>query len=189
MIPLIAWRNVWRNPLRSAIVGLAIAIGLVSGVFMVSLQFGIMESRTRDMIQTQISHIQLHHPKYEKGGETKFILENGPQVYEALSKQPYVKSISGRILIPAMLESSKGNFGIELIGVDKEKEAELTLLQDRIVAGDYFKEGRSVGIIVGRKLAEKVGVKTVDENGEDTYNFRRRLVFRFQTARDRKSVV
>ncbi|MEM8888312.1 MAG: FtsX-like permease family protein [Bacteroidota bacterium] len=182
MIALIAWRNVWRNPLRSGIVGLAIAIGLVSGVFMVSLQYGTLESRTRDIIQTQISHIQLHHPQYEKGGETKFILENGPQVFEALAKEPYVKSISGRILIPAMLESSKGNFGVELIGVNPEEEAELTLLKERMVAGDYFKEGRSVGIIIGRKLAEKIGAKTTDENGEDTYNFRRRLVFRFQTA-------
>lgn len=182
MIPLIAWRNVWRNPLRSGIVGLAIAIGLVSGVFMVSLQFGIMESRTRDIIQTQISHIQLHHPQYEKGGETKFILENGPQIFKALSEEPYVTSISGRILIPAMIESSKGNFGIELIGVDKDEEAELTLLKERMVAGEYFKEGRSVGILVGRKLAEKIGVKVLNENGEDSYNFRRRLVFRFQTA-------
>lgn len=182
MIPLIAWRNVWRNPLRSGIVAIAIAIGLVSGVFMVSLQFGIMESRTRDIIQTQISHIQLHHPQYEKGGETKFILKNGAQVFKALSEEPYVQSISGRILIPAMLESSKGNFGIELIGIDKEKEAELTLLKERMVAGEYFKEGRSVGIIIGRKLAEKVGVKVLDEAGAESYNFRRRLVFRFQTA-------
>lgn len=182
MIPLIAWRNVWRNPLRSGIVGLAIAIGLVSGVFMVSLQFGILESRTRDIIQTQISHIQLHHPQYEKGGETKYVLENGPQIIKALSEEPYIKFMSGRILIPAMLESSKGNFGIELIGIDPEEEAELTLLKDRMVAGDYFKEGRSVGIVVGRKLAEKIGVKVLDENGEDSYNFRRRLVFRFQTA-------
>ncbi|MEM6801501.1 MAG: FtsX-like permease family protein [Bacteroidota bacterium] len=182
MIPLIAWRNVWRNPLRSLIVGLAIAIGLFCGIFMQSFQYGIMESRTKDIIQTQTSHVQLHHPKYEKGGETKFILNKGPQILEALKKESYVKAVSGRILIPAMLESSNGNFGVELIGVEAEEEANLTLLKDRMVAGDYFKKGKSVGIIVGRKLAEKIGVKKEGEDGEDAYNFRRRLVFRFQTA-------
>jgi len=164
------------------IVVTAIALGLWAAVFLMSFSNGMLESRTRDIIETQISHIQIHDSLFERGGEVKYILNNGAEILKSVSNKPYIKAASGRILTSAMLESSNGNFGVELIGIDPVSEAELTGLEGRLIAGEYFNSGKSASILVGEKLAEKIGVKVVDETGKTNFNFRRRIVFRFQTA-------
>ena len=195
MLLNIAWRNVWRNPVRSGVVMVAIALGLWAGIAMMSFAWGIGESRTRDVIQTQTSHIQVHTESYELGEEVQHFLPDGTSLLEQLNAHPNVTATSGRILASGMLESTKGNFGVQIRGVDPDAEQALTGLQSRLIGGKYFPDSRRPVALIGEALAEKLGViekvDPVEESvsvpaaktpEERTFNFRRNIVIRFQNA-------
>ena len=60
----IAWRNVWRNKLRSLTVIFSMVLGLWSGLFAVSMMLGLNEQRMDSAINSYLSHIQVHHPSF-----------------------------------------------------------------------------------------------------------------------------
>lgn len=193
MLLIIAWRNVWRNPVRSGVVMLAIALGLFSGLAMMAFSWGISESRTRDVITTQTSHFQVHTDGYELGEEMQHFLENGTALQEEIIAIPGVARTSARILASGMLESTKGNFGIQIRGITPDQEAAVTGLDSRMLGGEYFPDSRRPIALIGESLAEKLGViETRDDDSidqevaetteEPSFNFRRNLVIRFQNA-------
>ena len=192
MLAQIAWRNVWRNRTRSLVVITAVALGLIAGIFMVSFSWGMTQQRTRDIIETQLSHIQLHNPEYKTDKEIEYFIPEGESKLRELENKPDFKAVSGRILVNGMLSSTKGGFGVQVLGIYPESEAKLTRLQDRIIAGNYFEGTRSKPVIIGEKLAEKLGVietiedtevqKVADQEDEAkvSYNFRKNIVLTFQ---------
>ena len=64
MILKIAWRNVWRSPVRSLVVCTAIALGLIAGLFTSALVEGIMDQRVESVIELEMSHLQFHAPDF-----------------------------------------------------------------------------------------------------------------------------
>ncbi len=186
MIFNIAWRNVWRHPVRSAVVIVAIALGLWSGIFMISFSWGLTESRTRDIIATQTSHIQLHTNEFEAGEEMYHFLPEGHLTAQSLAQQPEVALVATRILASGMLESTKGNFGVQVRGVDPAAEAALTGLDDRVIAGSYLSEESHQTVLIGEVLARKIGALQVaepDSAGASQLQLqpRRKVVVRFQS--------
>jgi len=180
MLFQIAWRNIWRNPLRSGIVMFAIALGLWAGIFMFAFSFGMMESRTRDILETQISHIQFHDPEFEREDPGAAFLDEGDQLLERVATDPQTEKATARFLANAILNSTrgrKGTYPVQIIGINPEREAAVTSLQDRIVAGEYFQEpGRRVPeISIGKKLAENIGVLSIDSSGNEVYDFSRKI--------------
>lgn len=193
MLLTIAWRNVWRSPVRSGVVMLAIALGLFSGLAMMAFSWGISESRTRDVITTQTSHLQVHTSGYELGEEMQHFLQDGSALQKELLATPGVTHTSARILASGMLESTKGNFAIQIRGVVPEEEAGLTGLDSRVIGGSYLPDSRRPIALIGEALAEKIGVINTQEKETSatevsetpeapSFNFRRNLVIRFQNA-------
>ena len=178
----IAWRNVWRHPVRSAVVMVAIALGLWSGLFMMAFSWGITESRTRDVIETQTSHIQIHPQLFEAGEEMQHFLPDPEGLMSSLEAMPGVESVTSRTLASGMLESTSGNFAVQIIGVDPEREAVMTQLRDRLIGGAYLEEDRRPVALIGESLAEELGVIETepDSLGNQPLNLRKNLVIRFQ---------
>jgi ABC-type lipoprotein release transport system permease subunit len=58
----IAWRNIWRNPRRTAVILIAVVIGVWSMVFLGALMRGIVKGMIHNGIQTLTGHIQIHQP-------------------------------------------------------------------------------------------------------------------------------
>ena len=60
----IAWRNIWRNPRRTAVILIAVVIGLWSMVFLGALMRGIIEGMIKNGIDTLTGHVQIHQRNY-----------------------------------------------------------------------------------------------------------------------------
>ena len=76
MLVKIAWRNVWRNGLRSGVVITSIALGIWAGLFVISVSSGLNEQRTKDALNTYISHLQIHNPEFIKDNNVEFRINN-----------------------------------------------------------------------------------------------------------------
>jgi ABC-type lipoprotein release transport system permease subunit len=61
----LAWRNVWRNKMRSMIIAASVAIGLFAGLFVLGLYEGMMRARVRTVIDSEVAHLQIHHPDFK----------------------------------------------------------------------------------------------------------------------------
>lgn len=64
MLFQIAWRNIWRNKARSLVVICSVILGIWAGIFILSFAWGLYQNNINESIYRQLSHIQIHHPKF-----------------------------------------------------------------------------------------------------------------------------
>ncbi len=159
MIWFIAWRNIWRNRTRSLIIMIAIIIGIFAGTFASALMRGMMEQRVQNVINTELSHIQFHHPDFLQLKEPDKYMKNLNQKISVIDTTSGVEAHSERIIINSMVSSAETGSGVQLRGIDPAKEMQVTNLHEQIISGNYFEDGKSKRILIGKKLAEKLKVK------------------------------
>lgn len=155
----IAWRNIWRTPLRSLIVIGSIVLGIWAGIFVVAFCYGLNKQRTTSSIESAISHIQIHHPEFRQNFEGKFVLEDPKALKETLENEEGVKAYAFRSLLFGMINSPIKSNGVQIIGVHKDEEKKVTNLHSKITVGTYFETKRKNAILIGEALAEKLKVR------------------------------
>ena len=161
MIFRIAFKNVWRNKVRSLIVIVAVTLGLAGGIFTASIITGMVEQKIRTGINNEVSHIQIHHPEFNKNYESRFVIPGAVAVAGKISKMPPVKAACSRTIINGMAASPNSAAGVRIIGIDPAQEKKVTTLYLAIAdsCGGYFTGTRKNQVVIGRKLADKLKVR------------------------------
>lgn len=159
MLTQLAWKNIWRNKVRSLIVVVAIMLGIWAGTFILGYAFGMVEQRLEDAIQNEISHLQIHHPDFTKDNEPQFSIPGSADLLAQLESNQQVKAVSGRAVVFGMINAPSNSSGGKFIGIDPEKEGALTGLPDKIIDGEYLADSDKNKIVIGKKLADKMKVK------------------------------
>ncbi|HXC05288.1 MAG TPA: FtsX-like permease family protein [Bacteroidia bacterium] len=159
MLFKVAWRNIWRNKIRSLVVIASVAVGLFAGMFMMAFFWGMAKQEIGSAVEIQLSHIQMHNPSFTDDKDVNFTLEKGPQVLDQLKKDLRIAGVSGRIISTGMISSSSTAFGTEIHGIVPSDEAQVSCISKNITEGNYFKDDKKNQIVIGKKLAEKLGVK------------------------------
>jgi ABC-type lipoprotein release transport system permease subunit len=179
MIWLISWRNVWRNKLRSSVVITAVSLGVFAGVFSMAFYKGMAIQRIKSAIKTEVSHIQLHNPAFEKVDEILNYLDSADIRLNYIRAKNGVEAASKRLIVNAIVNSAEKGGGIRLFGIDRENEAKVTDIKNRLVEGIYLENlKRGNPIVIGKKLADKLGVRIgsklvigmIDSKGQPVYN-------------------
>ncbi len=159
MIWSVSWRNVWRNKTRSMVIISAIALGVFAGVYTIAFMFGWVNQRINAVINTEISHIQVHHPEYIETNDVHDFIPDIKTIQSAAENKTQVKAVSSRVLSTCMISSAETGSGLQLVGIDPKKEQQVTNLHEKIIEGDYFEETKKNQIVIGKKLADKLKVK------------------------------
>ncbi len=159
MILSLAWKNIWRSKRRSFVVMSAVAIGVWSIIFMVSFYNSMMGAISRNSLQHDYSHIQIHHEGYLSDPGLDFQVKNPSKLLEFHSQISDIKAVSGRLIVNGMVASPKTNLGIQVYAIDPADEAAVTNLPSFLIAGDYFTNIKRNPILLSQKLAEKLKVK------------------------------
>ncbi len=159
MLFSIAWKNVWRNKLRSFIVILSIVVGLLGGLFYLAFSNGMVQHQIGAAIQTEISNIQIHNPKYLINNEIKYSISSPSEKLEKIRSLENVKAASSRIKSMVMISSAATGTGITLNGISANDEMQLSDLHTKIIEGTYFQTKLRNPIVIGEKLANKLKVK------------------------------
>ncbi|MEP7266797.1 MAG: FtsX-like permease family protein [Saprospiraceae bacterium] len=151
----IAWKNIWRNKVRSLVVIGSIIVGVWSVIFLMSFSLGMGDSYVRNAVKNQYAHIQIHHPEFIEDQEVRFTIELKDQI----SSIPNVKNYSARIISNGMLSTGHGAKGVFIKGIIPDKESKLSDLDKKIVEGDYLSEDDTKGLLVSKKMIEKFKLK------------------------------
>ena len=159
MLFKIAWRNIWRNRTRSLVVISAVAIGLFAGMFIMAFFQGAINQEIESMVETQLSHIQFHNPAFIDDKEVNDTIANGSAIINRLKNNPAVKAVSGRLITTGMISSTSTASGVEIHGIIPDDERLVSNLAKDVIEGAYFTGGKKNEIVIGEKLAGKLGVK------------------------------
>lgn len=169
----LSWKNIWRNKLRSLIVIMAVAIGLFCGMFASSVLFGLSKQKIDSAIEYEITHIQIHNPAYLENKEIQYTIPDAKAITEYLENIPEVKAVSQRIKITGMICSANTAKGIQIYGIEPEKEKKVSAIYKSIcdTCGNYFEGVNRYPIVISQRMAEKLKIR-----------LRSKVVIRFQSA-------
>ena len=159
MIFSIAWKNVWRNKLRSIIVIASMVIGLLGGIFYLAFAKGMVQQQVSSAIHTEISNIQIHNPKFLINDEIKFVINNPNNKVQTIKKLDGVAEVTSRITSSAMVSSAITGTGIFIKGINIKEEKKISNISNLLVSGTYFNSKLHNPIVIGEKLAKKLKVK------------------------------
>ena len=168
MLLKIAWRNVWRSPLRSFVVIGSVAVGIWSVITLLGFSFGLIQGFIDNALRYQVSHIQLHHPDFPEDKEIKFVLPDAAEKVAAIHQMEGVASATMRTLVNGMISTAAGTRGGTVRGIEPETEATTTSLKDKIIEGTYFSDKKNQ-LLIGKPLAKKLNLK-----------LRKKVVIQFQ---------
>jgi ABC-type lipoprotein release transport system permease subunit len=133
MLIFIAWRNIWRNPVRSLLTVSALAGGMV----MVILYASLLEGISRQMVQyaTQLSsaHLQVHRQAFIDDQDLYATL---PWPYlEQMEKRFPALHFAPRLYAAALASSRESSTGVLIKAVDPRREAAVTSMLAHVRQG------------------------------------------------------
>jgi ABC-type lipoprotein release transport system permease subunit len=157
---ILAWRNLWRNPGRTAALIAAIAIGLWAGVMTVGLVNGMYEQRIDYVIRSDLGHLQIHHPDFLAERDLELGLPEVGKVKHYLEGADGVEGFSERTYADGMFRSARNSSGVRIHGIVPETETKVTNLGEMVVAGVMPDPAAPVRnpMLLGQVLAEEHGV-------------------------------
>ncbi len=173
MITSIAWKNIWRSKVRSLVVIIATILGLVGGTFAAAFFFGMADQRLNSAISKEVSHIQVHHPKFPENNEVQFSIPSPDSLLMGIRRMPGVQAASSRTLLQGMVVSANASSGTEIVGIDPAAEKNVTTIYKTVCdsCGSYFEEEKKNQVLISKRLADKLKV-----------HLRSKIVVRFQDA-------
>jgi ABC-type lipoprotein release transport system permease subunit len=156
----IAWRNVWRNRLRSGVVFGSVVIGIWAGLFVVAMSQGMLAQQKRGMLESQISDIQIHANSYLLDPKLENNIPNAElvNIESALDAIPEVKHYVKRSITMGTGTTASGFSNLKIIGIDPNEEKQTTTISERLLEGTYFTKYKNKPVIVGRELAEELNL-------------------------------
>jgi ABC-type lipoprotein release transport system permease subunit len=161
MITAIAWKNVWRNKTRSLIVITAVTIGVFAGIFSMAAINSSVVQRLDAAVNEELSHIQVNNKDFRSSADIQNIISDYPRVVDALKSNPGVTKVTGRIIIRGIASTATKNAGVEITGVDVEKEKEIFTLSKKLIpgTGSYFDNDTKFNtVFIGEKLAKELNI-------------------------------
>ncbi len=161
MITEIAWKNIWRNKTRSLIVIAAVAIGVFAGIFTMAAINSSVVQRIDAAVNEELSHIQINNKDFRSSGDIQNVITDFGRIKAVVDSTPGVKSVAGRIIIRGIASTSAKSTGVEITGIDSEKEADIFTLPRKLIPGTgswFGSETKFNSAIIGEKLAKELNI-------------------------------
>ncbi|MEX2369605.1 MAG: FtsX-like permease family protein [Bacteroidales bacterium] len=160
MIIRTAWKNVWRNKIRSLVVISSVTIGIFAGVFAVAVTNGAIEQRIYAALNYELPHIQINQQGFRDNYELRSTLEDTDKMNNKILAIPGVEAVANRVILNAMVSTATKSTGVMVVGIDPPKEKRIFDLHKKIIpgTGSYFEGDRNNVVFIGEDLAKELNI-------------------------------
>ncbi len=155
----IALRAIARNPRRAALTLGALAAGLAAYLFLSALFAGFYLQMRDNATDLVTGHVQIEVKGFRDELDAKLTLARTDELLARARAQPQVAAAAPRLQAMSMAASPTQTEPVMLYGVDPGAEQTVTRLHEKIREGRYLSPANTREIVVGRKLAERLGVR------------------------------
>lgn len=165
----VAWRNIWRNPIRSVLTISALASGLVMVILYASLLEGMMRQMVRFATEISTSHIQIHRQAYV---DDQDIYATLPWSYmKQIEKEFPDVQVTPRLYAAGLASSKNTSTGVLIKAVNPKSEITVTKMLEHVRHGkldlgiaDKTENGFArYNLVIGAQLAKNMNVAPGDE--------------------------
>lgn len=156
---LIGLRNVLRNRKRTAITVIGTAFAIFAYVFIYGFFDGFGEQIVDNATRYVTGHLQIEREGFRRDLAPELAFEDPEPVLAQLRAQPGVEGAAPRVQAQALLSSPTKSEGIALQGIDPIAERQITFIHRAIVEGEALEPGSDREIVLGRELANKLGLR------------------------------
>lgn len=160
----LAWRNVWRQRRRTFLIAIGMGVTMSLLVFYDGLIGGFEQAIYGNAIQLLGGNIQVHAPGYgDKAGRKPLLpLDDPDAVVRAAEAHPDVVVASKRIVTGGLVTNREGAFAVSIVGVETDKEGQITPVSGNISSGRYLLPDDGDVIVIGRGLANAMEIEVGD---------------------------
>ena len=154
----IAGRNLLRNRKRSAITVFGASFAIVAYVFLYGFFDGFGEQLVDNSTRYVTGHLQIEREGLRRDLAPELAFD-GSAALAAVRDQPGILAAAPRVQAQALATSATKSLGVLLYGVDPALERGITILHRTFVEGRALEQGADRDIVIGRRLAEKLGIR------------------------------
>ena len=158
---IMAWRNLWRNKRRTLITVASIFFGVLMATVMSSMQEGSYANMIDNVVKFYSGYIQIHEEEYWENKSLYYSFDVTDELNDIIDSNKGIINATPRLESFALASSDDITQPVMVIGVDPEKENNMTNLSKWVVEGEYFKENHNT-ILLASGLSKNLGVKLND---------------------------
>ncbi|MFQ5438048.1 MAG: ABC transporter permease [Paracoccaceae bacterium] len=162
MIVSLAWRNIWRQPVRTALSLTGMAFASMLMVFMLSFQLGLYDTMKSSMLKISQGFGQFQPVGYKDDPEISKTIERAEELRAELALVSGVTASTARTNGFVLLANGERSFAAAVVGTDPKNEADITTLASQISEGRALVETDDDAIVLGDGLARNLRLKVGD---------------------------
>jgi ABC-type lipoprotein release transport system permease subunit len=160
-----AFRDLGRNRRRSFLSSLAVGMGLALLLLLAAFIQGEMGTAIDSTIRLQSGHLQVRAKSYDEiktSLKWEDLVENPDQIATQIASLAPVKVATPRLFASGIVAVGDESAGVRVIGIDPLSEANAPY-RDGMVSGEFLTPDDREGVLIGKWLADKLGLKTGDQ--------------------------
>lgn len=160
-----ALRDLGRNRRRSFFSSLALGMGLALLLLLASFIKGEMGGAIDSSIRLQSGHLQVRANSYDESKTSlkwEDLIADPDQISSQIASLPAVKVATPRLFASGIIAIGDESAGVRIYGIDPLSDANAPYRQG-MVGGAFLTPDDREGILIGRPLADKLGLNVGDQ--------------------------
>jgi putative ABC transport system permease protein len=160
----LAFRNIFRNRLRTALTLAAIVSGVVAIIISGGFVEDVFVQLREATIHSRIGHLQIYRKGFLEFGKREpahYLIADAKPLTQAVASLPHVKDVMTRLNFSGLANNGRADLPILGEGIEPDKEARLGSATT-IVAGRQLKDSDLNGVIIGEGVAAALHLKPGD---------------------------
>jgi ABC-type lipoprotein release transport system permease subunit len=161
----IAYRDLVRNRRRSLLTLVAVAMGVAMLVTLTGLYAGAIGDSIENNIRLQTGHLQVRDESYDEDKVSlawEDLLDNSEELATQVQAIEGVRAASPVLWASGIVSTREESVGVRVFGIDPLSNLHQTI-REGVVAGQFIQPDDRNGILLGRRLAESMGLGVGDQ--------------------------
>lgn len=151
----------WRNEQRTAITMAAIFFAVILSTVTSSLTTGVFDNLVKNMVGMYTGYIQIHKNGYWEEQNLDNSFEVSKRIEQSIHKNPLINGLSPRLESFILASGGSNTKGCLLVGIDPEKEDQITNIKSKIIYGEYINE-KDNGVLLAEGLLKRLKLNVKD---------------------------
>lgn len=163
LILKMAFRNIFRQKRRTILTGLSMMGGFSLAVIFIGWEDGTYNNIIDEFTRNRLGHIQIHEKTYLNRPSLYKTIDEASNITKKLENAKDIESWTPRLYSAGLASVGEKSAGVQIIGIDPEKETQTTQFKNKISEGRNFSASPSHEAVIGQGLAEILKAKVKDE--------------------------
>lgn len=163
LVVRMAWRNLWRRARRTFLTVCTVSLGLALLLMSLGLGDGGHLQMINSAVRMGSGHVVIQAEGYQERGEIDSVLGAGEleSIARWVEEEKRLGAIQDavlRVFASGLASSADGSAGVQIIGVQPDFEARISLFAEKIVEGSFLEGTEASRVVIGAGVADKLEI-------------------------------